>query len=586
MIEPEGDKAVGGAGAPVSGAGVEGARGAVRQGEPARALSVHDFLTDGSLPGLCDALSLITGCPIWLRDREGKVIASGEGEAAWRVLSAAEGIGRAGSLVGRRVEAGEEMFAAPVTISAGTLGELVTPSSGAGEAVREALLRLAAAMAEACEALLSQRRRLRELDALYRLSSLLAQAGNVDRLLTIALDLAVEVLSADAGSLAIIEEGSEALTIKAARGLSRGWVSANPRLSQGGVLRSEALEGKVVCVEDMAGDPRVLYHDRVRREGLASLISTGLLYHGRPIGLLRLYTRRARRFTHTDRDLLRSIAEQSAAAVANARLRRLREEHERVERQVRLAADVQRRMLSSSPPRVAPFDVSAHYTPSFELGGDFYDFLDVNGSLGVVVGDVVGKGVAAALLMSAVRASLRAHAQDVRDIDEVLARVNSALVADTRDDEFATMWYGVADPLTLTLSYCAAGHEWPILVRCRGWRAPGEEELSRLTADGMALGVDGSQRYSHGSFRLEPGDAIVAYTDGLTDATAFDGRRFGGTAVRRAVLDVLREEPRASAARIVQHVIWSLRQFTGLAPRTDDVTVVALRVGDSGGAAV
>ncbi len=121
---------------------------------------------------------------------------------------------------------------------------------------------------------------------------------------------------------------------------------------------------------------------------------------------------------------------------------------QKVDRQLELAADVQRRMLPTAHVEKPGFDIAARYQPTMELGGDFYDYLDLNGHIGLTVGDVVGKGIAAALFMSAVRASLRAHAQQVYNLDEVVERVNKALCRDTRDNEFASLWYGVIDPLT------------------------------------------------------------------------------------------------------------------------------------------
>src|SRR5262249_2201469 len=223
-----------------------------------------------------------------------------------------------------------------------------------------------------------------------------------------ALDLAMEALHADAGSVAVLEDSSEDLVMKASRGLSAAWLESSAKASYAGEIRRAALGGEIVCVRDLASDPRMDDPERAREEGVAGLICTGLMYHGRAIGLVRLYSRTPRDFTKAERGLLRSIADQSAAAVINARLRRLREENERVRRQVRLAADVQRRMLPRATPEVRAFDIAARYAPSFELGGDFYDFINLSGHLGIVVGDVVGKGVPAALLMSAVRASLRA----------------------------------------------------------------------------------------------------------------------------------------------------------------------------------
>jgi sigma-B regulation protein RsbU (phosphoserine phosphatase) len=297
------------------------------------------------------------------------------------------------------------------------------------------------------------------------------------------------------------------------------------------------------------------------------------------MGVIRLFTRTERVFTEQERELLRAIAEHLASAITTSRLRELRAEDERIQRQVRLAADVQRRMLPRHLPKIKPFDVAAHYAPSFELGGDFYDFLELGGHLGILIGDVVGKGVAAALLMSSVRAAIRAHAQDLYHIDEVLSRTNKALSADTLDNEFATVWYGVTDPQTLRLTYCGAGHDWPLVVRMPSGRSVEDKDVQRLTADGMALGIDPAQKYPKGTFQFEHGDVLVAYTDGLHDATNFDGKRFGGTRLRKAIVDLLAAEPGASAARIVEHIMAKVRQHTGMNRRIDDITVVVMRVG-------
>ncbi len=225
-----------------------------------------------------------------------------------------------------------------------------------------------------------------------------------------------------------------------------------------------------------------------------------------------------------------------------------------------------------------PFEVAAHYAPSLELGGDFYDFLELGGHLGVLIGDVAGKGVPAALLMASVRASVRAFAQDIYHLDEVLERTNAALARDTLDHEFATVWYGVADPQTLRLTYCSAGHDWPLLVRMPRDRAVEDQDVMRLTADGMALGIDPTQTYPKGMFQLASGDVLVTFTDGLHDATNFEGRRFGGTRIKRTLLEILRSEPNASASRIIDHILMALRQHAGLSGRNDDITLIVMRV--------
>ena len=571
---------------------------------------MRDFLTDGSVAALCDELARLMGVPVWLRDQGGEAIIpiwSDEGGSG----NAPVGVGHPWSFVREPIarkrafeqvkladDASVETLAVPLRISTGVLGAIVTCLPRAmmsakvetGEAmrlqsIRRALLLLASSVCDVCEAQVALKKRVRELDTLYRLSSLLTAERGAEDLLHEALDLAMQVLRVEAGTIAVYEDSSQKgeserlPVVQASRGLSPEWLADTGALGAGGELRRRALAGEIIGVEDLTTDPRISGHERAAHEGVRAMLCTGLIDRGAPVGVIRLFSRRPRLFTQQEGELLRAIGEHLASGITTSRLRRLRVADEQIQRQVRLAADVQRRMLPRSLPQMKPFDIAAHYAPSFELGGDFYDFMELGGHLGILIGDVVGKGVAAALLMSSVRSSIRAHAQDLYHIDEVLSRTNKALSADTLDNEFATVWYGVVDPQSLRLTYCGAGHDWPLLVRMPKHRSVEDKDVQRLTADGMALGIDPLQKYPKGMFQMEHGDVLVAYTDGLHDATNFDGKRYGGTRLRKALVDLLSAEPAASASRIVDHVIAQVRQHTGMNKRIDDITIVVMRVG-------
>jgi sigma-B regulation protein RsbU (phosphoserine phosphatase) len=319
----------------------------------------------------------------------------------------------------------------------------------------------------------------------------------------------------------------------------------------------------------------VLIPDHVAREGLRAALHAGLVFQDKPIGVMRLYARRPRVFTEAEKGLLRSIAHQAAVAVEQARLLKLQERDARIQRQVELAADVQRRMLPRVPPPTRRFDLAARWIPTFELAGDFYDFIDFPGRIGVTVGDVVGKGIAAGLLMASARAWIRAYSQETPDVRDVIARVNRDLCRDTLINEFVTLWYAIADEATLELSYCSAGHEPPFVVR-RG--NDGDVEIIDLRAGGMVAGVEPETAYELGTFSLQPGDTLVAYTDGLTDARNFSGEKLGRARLIASAAACARNQPGASATEVVEHILRDLRHFAGLADRDDDLTLVVLRV--------
>lgn len=322
----------------------------------------------------------------------------------------------------------------------------------------------------------------------------------------------------------------------------------------------------MVYIEDMTTDPRCYFPEDARAAGITSMLSTGLLYNNKGIGTIQLFTELPRRFSAFEENLTRAISQLLATAIRNAQLDEERRRSRNIVRQVELARDVQRRMLPGRPPKLDGFDIAATYVPSYDLGGDFYDFVNLGSSYGIAVGDVVGKGVAASLLMASVRASLRAYAQDLYDLDMVLSRVNHALTRDTLDNEFATLWYGTLDLTSRRLTYCNAGHEPALLLR--------DNKIIPLDIGGMIVGVMDPVKFTKGVIDLKPGDLLMLYTDGLPDAMNTEDKRFGRTRIE----EVLRELPGKTAQEAVDHVLFRMNQHQGIRRATDDTTVVIMRV--------
>lgn len=547
-------------------------------------LSITDFLTDGSLASLCEELTRLVGVPVNLFDVRGRLVAPGERPGTWSVREAPEAL-----------EGGPDPArAVPLIVAGDRIGWLVIGSgvprldpAQARPALERVVRLLASTASELCEEEMELRHRIKEVSSLYKLTSMLARAADIGRVLNVVLDSAIDVLELDAGSVVLMKEDAdggisasteEDLALMASRGLSRDWLESPLPLSRDRLFDRLAFEGEIVTVEDLRGDPRVLIADRAEREGLRAFINAGMIFHNKPVGVIRLYSRTPRRFGEAEKGLLRSFAQQAAVAVEQARLLRFQQEEQRVQRQLELAADVQRRMMPRAVPSAPGLDIAARYTPSFELGGDFYDFIELNGHLGLAVGDVVGKGIAAALLMSAVRASLRAHAEETYDLDEIVGKVNIALCRDTLDREFASLWYGVIDPHQLQLTYCSAGHEPTYVIRYHKSRPPTDKDIEELGVGGMVVGINPQEKYQRAVCKLNPGDVIVAYTDGVGDAQNFSNEKFTRRRLRATLIKALTQQPDATAAQIVEAVQWELRQFIGLRDRTDDQTLAVVRV--------
>ena len=242
--------------------------------------------------------------------------------------------------------------------------------------------------------------------------------------------------------------------------------------------------------------------------------------------------------------------------------------------QLRLAAELQARLLPSAPPDVPGYDVAGRSLSSEAVGGDYFDFIALeDGRLGLAVGDVVGKGLPAALLMANTQATLRGQAPGAASAAACLERANALLHGSTSRREFVTLFYGVLDPVRHRVRYANAGHNRPLLLAAG--HAPGKDEARapvRLETGGLALGMVPACAYEEVEVGLGPGDLLFVYSDGVTEAMAADRELFGEGRLA-AVLEGCRGAP---AAEVVERVVEAVRRHAGAAPQSDDVTVLAV----------
>lgn len=546
-----------------------------------RPLSITDFLTDGSVAALCDALSTLTSTPISVRDPQGRrIVRCPDRTPPWRLEEPEPGdeeIARALAHAfpdDRRLEVGRRSLF-PLFVSDHPVGALVldAPHSDAERPLDEAVALLVGTISEVLQSQDELRHRHSELRLLYRLSSLLVASRDLTTILEVTLRSAIDIFRMDAGSVHLLDDDAHHLVLRAHAGLAPEFTEAIKSLPV--TLADSPRPASSSMLMDQGRDTVI---SQMHRHRMAGLISGGLAFNDKPLGVLRLYAADPAVLEPTQHALLQTVAELVSAAVAGAKLIEAERVGRQMQRQVRLAADVQRRMLPQEIPTHPRLDIATRYIPSFELGGDFYDLIDLKGNLGVLVGDVSGKGVPAALLMASVRSSFRAHAQGVYHLDDVMRRVNQGLVRDTLDNEFVTIFYGVIDLKSLRFTYSNAGHEPPFIVRLTPGRAPTVADLSRLEAGGMVVGIDPAQKYDRGMWDLKPNEIFVAYTDGILDAMNFSGEKYGRDRFINSLLTHLAAEPNATAKAIADHLVWDMRRFIGLNPETDDTTIVVIRV--------
>jgi len=242
------------------------------------------------------------------------------------------------------------------------------------------------------------------------------------------------------------------------------------------------------------------------------------------------------------------------------------QERERIEQELQVARQIQQELLPDSVPKLEGWQIATYYGPAREVGGDFYDFVELSrGHLGLIVGDATGHGMPAALVMATTRGMLRAVAPSLESPGAVLARVNEALAAEIPPSTFITCFYGILDPESGRFIYANAGHNLP----CRRH----DDQADELRARGMPLGLMPGTEYEEKEALLEVGDSVLLYSDGLVEAHDPEGEMFGFPRLRRLVAEHVAEE-----GSLPDFLMDELRSFTGDRwEQEDDITLVTLR---------
>ncbi|HZD43725.1 MAG TPA: PP2C family protein-serine/threonine phosphatase, partial [Methanomicrobiales archaeon] len=249
-------------------------------------------------------------------------------------------------------------------------------------------------------------------------------------------------------------------------------------------------------------------------------------------------------------------------------------EMERKNTELSIAAEIQRSFLPDTIPQIEHFDIAAKSIMAKEVGGDFFDVIPFEvvhlgkDRLGIFIADVSGKGIPAALFMALSRIVVRVNAiWRQKQPAEAIRDANAIITADSKSGMFVTLFYGILDARDHSLSYVNAGHNPPII--CRG----ADGSFTELPATGMAVGVVEAAVYTSGSVLLEPGDLLVLYTDGITEAENATQEMFGEERLRETI-----ERSRGlSAAGIVEAILTSVHTFSGSTPQSDDITLIVVR---------
>jgi serine phosphatase RsbU (regulator of sigma subunit) len=403
---------------------------------------------------------------------------------------------------------------------------------------------------------------------LYRLSQTFNSSLDLEQVLNNVMDEVIAALQAERGFV-MLREADGDLSFRVARGLDRTMVEGPEFQVSRGVVDHVAREGQPVLTSDAQQDDRFSMRESVQGLGLRSILCVPLRAKDRVSGVLYVDNRmQAGIFQQPDLDLLTAIASSAAIAIDNAQLFQVAVEKGRMERELQMARDVQEGLLPQETPQIAGWEFAVRWQPARQVAGDYYDFIpSESGSLGLVIGDVSDKGMPAALFMALTRSIVRASVVGEPSPIDGITRANRLICADSTAGMFVTLFYTLLDPSTRELIYVNGGHNPPLLCRA------GESQLTRLMPTGMALGVLDDAPYKQESLQLDPGDFVVLYTDGVTDATNRQEQVFGMERLQRVLLDH-RDD---TAVDIVAALEQAIDGFVGTTEPFDDIAIVVIR---------
>jgi serine phosphatase RsbU (regulator of sigma subunit) len=400
----------------------------------------------------------------------------------------------------------------------------------------------------------------------------------LEEVLVIVMDSAIDVAGAERGFIMLANAKGE-LEFKIGRARGRVTLSGHSFATSQKIPQEVFASGREQIVADLMDSNVAGQHLGTVALGIRNVLCTPLrvvryfeqsdaLADQRPIGVLYLDSReKGQLLSSATRAALDTVAVEAALAIESARLYREATEKARLDREMQLAAEIQRALLPEAMQSGDHFDVAAASLPCRAIGGDFFDYFNLpDGHFGFTLGDVAGKGPSAALLTAMIQGAFASQVTTVSSPATLMAHVNRMLIRRAIQNRFATMIYGVLAP-DGRLTYSNAGHNPPVLLTRKGVR--------RLETGGLILGLFAQATYEEETLELEPGDRLIVFSDGVTEAMNAAGDEFG----EGRLLPFLESQGACTPDVMLDRLLAAVHEFAASAAQNDDVTALVLRYG-------
>ena len=408
---------------------------------------------------------------------------------------------------------------------------------------------------------------IRRFEALINASKILNSTLDLDKLLSLILDLATKNLKAARGTIYLIDAEKQELWSKVLKGKELVEI----RLPIGtGIAGHVAKTGKTINLKDAWKDKRFFsgFDLRTGFQTRTMLCMPMRDRKGKSIGVFQILNKHHGTFDKDDESFLEAFSDHAALAIENARLHHAIVEKERIEKEIEIAGAIQRRLLPKELPTFPGYEIDAMARPSKMVGGDYYDIIKLPGDkYAFVVADVSGKGVPAALLVSTLHASLHAYIEGTLSLAELAAKLNLVVYNNTEPERYITVFLGLLDVLEGTFTYVNAGHNFPIIFK------PQQRLVIPLTSGGLPFGMFDFAEFQQETITLDKKDTLVLYTDGVTEAMNKSFKEYG----EDRLLQTIERAGDKSASQVKEAVVSDVDKFVAGEPQSDDLTVMVLK---------
>lgn len=401
---------------------------------------------------------------------------------------------------------------------------------------------------------------------IVKIRKLLNSTLRLEKILQIILETATKSLKADRGTVYVIDHKKKELWSK----VFQGDLKVEIRLPIGkGIAGHVAKTGKTIILKDAYKHPQ--FNQEVDKKTgylTKTMLCTPMKDRkGKKIGVIQIVNKLNGYFSKEDIKFLDLLSLDACLAIENSRLFKEALEKERIEKELEVAASIQKMILPKTIPQVEGFEIAGMNVPTKQVGGDYFDVIPLpGGKVALVIADATGKGVPAALLVSTLQACLRAYLESNLGLEELMRRVNRVIVRSSTENKFITFFIAILDPSSKRLEIVNAGHCPPLIVRnCN---------LMKLPNTGVLLGCFESAQFVGKEYLLESNDVLVMFTDGITEATNAKSEIYGDQRFEKIII----ENCSKTANQLKSAIYKDVKEFEGGAEQTDDITMLIVKV--------